>query len=131
MNYFWRIVTKAFFTGELPIHEGSIKINGTISYAAQEPWIFCGTLRQNVLFGQAYDGDRYWKVLQVCALHQDIQKFDHGDLSLVGERGVSLSGGQKARLNLARAVYRNSDIYLLDDPLSGQCLLSKIIFRNA
>ena len=131
MNYFWRIVTKAFFTGELPIHEGSIKINGTISYAAQEPWIFCGTLRQNVLFGQAYDGDRYWKVLQACALHQDIQKFDHKDLSLVGERGVSLSGGQKARLNLARAVYRNSDIYLLDDPLSGQYLLSKIIFRNA
>ena len=115
----------------MPIHEGSIKINGTLSYAAQEPWIFCGTLRQNVLFGQAYDGNRYWKVLQVCALHQDIQKFDHKDLSLVGEQGVSLSGGQKARLNLARAIYRNADIYLLDDPLSGQCLLSKIIFRNA
>ena len=104
----------------MPIHKGTIKINGTLSYAAQEPWIFCGTLRQNILFGQAYDGERYWKVLQVCALYQDIQKFDHSDLTLVGERGVLLSGGQKARVNLARAIYRNADIYLLDDPLSGK-----------
>ena len=102
------------------MHEGSIKINGTLSYASQEPWIFCGTLRQNVLFGQAYDEERYWKVLQVCALCQDIQKFDHSDLTLVGERGVLLSGGQKARVSLARAIYRNADIYLLDDPLSGK-----------
>ena len=77
-------------------------------------------MRQNILFGQAYDGERYWKVLQVCALYQDIQKFDHSDLTLVGERGVLLSGGQKARVNLARAIYRNADIYLLDDPLSGK-----------
>ena len=104
----------------MPIHKGTIKINGTLSYAAQEPWIFCGTLRQNILFGQAYDGERYWKVLQVCALYQDIQKFDHSDLTLVGERGVLLSGGQKARVNLARAIYRNADIYLLDDPLSSK-----------
>ena len=77
-------------------------------------------MRQNVLFGQPYDQERYWKVLQVCALCQDIQKFDHSDLTLVGERGVLLSGGQKARVNLARAIYRNADIYLLDDPLSGK-----------
>ena len=77
-------------------------------------------MRQNILFGQAYDGERYWKVLQVCALYQDIQKFDHSDLTLVGERGVLLSGGQKARVSLARAIYRNADIYLLDDPLSGK-----------
>ena len=111
---------KHYFTWELPIHKGSIKINGILSYAAQDLWIFCGTLRQNILFGQAYDGERYWKVLQVCALYQDIQKFDHSDLTLVGERGVLLSGGQKARVNLARAIYRNADIYLLDDPLSGK-----------
>ena len=59
------------------------------------------------------------EVLRVCALHQDIQKFDHGDLTLIGERGVTLSGGQKARRNLARTVYSNADIYLLDDPLSA------------
>ena len=111
---------KHYFTWEMPIHKGSIKINGILSYAAQDLWIFCGTLRQNILFGQAYDGERYWKVLQVCALYQDIQKFDHSDLTLVGERGVLLSGGQKARVNLARAIYRNADIYLLDDPLSSK-----------
>ena len=107
----------------MPLNEGSIKINGTLSYAAQEPWIFSGTLRQNVLFGKTFDAERYWNVLKICALYQDIQKFDYGDLTLVGERGVSLSGGQKARVNLARAVYRNADIYLLDDPLSGQNLI--------
>ena len=104
----------------MPTCEGNIKINGTLSYASQEPWIFSGSLRMNVLFGQPFDADRYWRVLKACALLQDIQKFDYGDLTLVGERGVSLSGGQKARVNLARAIYRNADIYLLDDPLSGK-----------
>ena len=114
--------------GEIPCHEGSIKINGTLSYAAQESWIFSGTLRQNVLFGETFDAERYWNVLKVCALQQDIQKFEYGDLTLVGERGVSLSGGQKARVNLARAIYRNADIYLLDDPLSGQNIIHQFIF---
>ena len=111
----------------MPTHEGSIQINGTLSYASQEPWIFSGTLRMNVLFGQPFDAERYWNVIKVCALHQDIQKFDYGDLTLVGERGVSLSGGQKARVNLARAIYRNADIYLLDDPLSGKSLKSNLL----
>ena len=113
--------------GEMPCNEGSIKINGTLSYAAQESWIFSGTLRQNVLFGETFDAERYWNVLKVCALQQDIQKFEYGDLTLVGERGVSLSGGQKARVNLARAIYRNADIYLLDDPLSGQRIIHRFI----
>ena len=104
----------------MPTHEGKIKINGTLSYASQEPWVFSGSLRQNILFGQPFDAERYWNVLNVCALTEDIQKFDYGDLALVGERGVSLSGGQKARVNLARAIYRDADIYLLDDPLSGK-----------
>ena len=106
----------------MPTHEGKININGTLSYASQEPWVFSGSLRQNILFGQPFDAERYWNVLNVCALTQDIQKFDYGDLALVGERGVSLSGGQKARVNLARAIYRDADIYLLDDPLSGKYL---------
>ena len=75
----------------------------------------------NVLFGYPFDAQRYWNVLNVCALNQDIQKFDYGDQTLVGERGVVLSDGQKARVSLARALYRNADIYLLDDPLSGTC----------
>ena len=105
--------------GEMPTQSGKIQINGSTSYASQEPWVFSGSVRQNVLFGQAYDQDRYQKVLNVCALEHDISKMDHGDLTLVGERGVSLSGGQKARVNLARAIYRDADIYLLDDPLSA------------
>ena len=114
----------------MPTHKGNIQINGTLSYASQEPWIFSGTLRTNVLFGQPFDAERYWNVLKGCALHQDIQKFDYGDLTLVGERGVSLSGGQKARVNLARAIYRNADIYLLDDPLSGKSLKSNLLLLN-
>lgn len=81
--------------------------------------MFAATLRQNILFGQDYDKKRYNEVVKVCALLRDFEQFPNGDLTLVGERGASLSGGQKARINLARAVYRDADIYLLDDPLSA------------
>ena len=116
------------YQGEMPIDMGNIKVKGTLSYASQEPWIFSGTLRMNVLFGEEFDAERYWNVLDVCALHQDIEKFEYGDQTLVGERGVILSGGQKARVSLARAIYRNRDIYLLDDPLSGENFLKLTFF---
>ena len=83
----------------------------------------------NVLFGNQFDEERYWNVLKICGLHQDIQKFEHGDQTYVGERGVVLSGGQKARFSLARAIYRNTNIYLLDDPLSGMNFYSMIWFQ--
>ncbi|CAG2112394.1 unnamed protein product, partial [Medioppia subpectinata] len=82
-------------------------------------WSFSGTVRENVLFGGVYNEEKYRKVLHVCALQKDLQLFPNGDATVVGERGVSLSGGQKARINLARALYREADIYLLDDPLSA------------
>ncbi|XP_053600748.1 uncharacterized protein LOC128669719 [Plodia interpunctella] len=104
---------------ELPTRTGSVKVNGTISYASQEPWLFSGTVRENILFGLPYDVEKYKEVARVCSLQPDFKQFPYGDLSLVGDRGVSLSGGQRARINLARAVYRDSDIYLLDDPLSA------------
>jgi ATP-binding cassette subfamily C (CFTR/MRP) protein 4 len=99
--------------------KGFVDIEGAVSYAAQEAWIFSASVRQNILFGQEMDQDKYQKVIRVCALEDDLSLFPHGDQTLVGERGVMLSGGQKARISLARAVYRDADIYLLDDPLSA------------
>ena len=105
--------------GELSPLNGSCQVTGKIAYAPQEPWIFSGTIRQNILCGLNYESDRYKKVIKVCALKRDFNLFANGDLTLVGERGVSLSGGQKARVSMARALYIDADIYLLDDPLSA------------
>lgn len=105
--------------GELPPESGTVKVNGTLSYASQEPWLFTGTVRQNILFGLAMDKSRYRQVVKKCALERDFELLPYGDKTIVGERGASLSGGQKARISLARAVYRKADIYLLDDPLSA------------
>ena len=92
---------------------------GRLAYASQIPWIFSGTVRQNILCGLDYDADRYGRVIDACDLVDDICLFPNGDSTFVGERGVSLSGGQKARINLARTLYVDADIYLLDDPLSA------------
>ncbi|PSN47509.1 hypothetical protein C0J52_02251 [Blattella germanica] len=104
---------------ELPLTSGSILVGGTISYASQEPWLFTGSVQQNILFGQPMNKDRYRKVVKVCSLERDFQLFPHGDKTIVGDRGITLSGGQRARINLARAVYKEADLYILDDPLSA------------
>lgn len=104
---------------ELPLKDGEIEINGTVSYAAQKSWIFEGSVKSNIIFTNDYDLERYKAVVHVCALERDFELLPHGDETLVGDRGVSLSGGQKARVNLARAIYKIADIYLLDDPLSA------------
>ncbi|XP_045469838.1 probable multidrug resistance-associated protein lethal(2)03659 isoform X2 [Harmonia axyridis] len=104
---------------ELPLMDGTLEVNGEISYASQEPWLFSGTVRQNILFGLPMDKLRYKTVVKTCALERDFTLLPYGDKTLVGDRGVSLSGGQRARINLARAVYKEADIYLLDDPLSA------------
>ncbi|KAH8278915.1 hypothetical protein KR018_011001 [Drosophila ironensis] len=105
--------------GELPAESGHLRVGGSYSYAAQEPWLFTGTVRQNILFGLDWDKHRYRTVIKKCALERDFELLPYGDKTIVGERGASLSGGQKARISLARAVYRRADIYLLDDPLSA------------
>ncbi|XP_011494146.1 PREDICTED: multidrug resistance-associated protein 4-like [Ceratosolen solmsi marchali] len=105
--------------GELHLLQGAVRVKGGISYASQDAWVFGASVRQNIVFGQEFDRQRYQKVVKVCALLKDFKQFPQGDQTIVGERGSSLSGGQRARINLARAVYRQADIYLLDDPLSA------------
>lgn len=104
---------------ELPLTGGKVESRGRINYVSQQPWIFASSVRQNILFGQAMDKSRYDEVIRVCQMESDIASFSHGDHTIVGERGINLSGGQRARINLARAIYRDADIYLLDDPLSA------------
>lgn len=128
---------------ELALNCGSIGINGSISYACQESWIFTSTVRQNITFGQPLDRLRYDEVVQCTALKKDFAQLSAGDMTMVGENGTGLSGGQKSRVkcvffcwisstsesflntnfnvlfSLARAVYRKADIYLIDDPLSA------------
>lgn len=119
------------FLNELSLEEGKLEIGGTVSYATQEPWLFSGTIRQNILFGLAMKPKRYNEVLRICALESDLARLPYLDNTIVGERGILLSGGQKARINLARAVYREADIYLLDDPLAAvDASVGKQIFEN-
>nr|XP_005909297.1 PREDICTED: multidrug resistance-associated protein 4 isoform X2 [Bos mutus] len=105
--------------GELPPNQGQVSVHGRIAYVSQQPWVFSGTVRSNILFGKKYEKERYEKVIKACALKKDLQLLEDGDLTMIGDRGTTLSGGQKARVNLARAVYQDADIYLLDDPLSA------------
>lgn len=106
--------------GEIPRVSGaSIKTFGSKAFVPQSAWIQTGTIKDNVLFGKELNKKFYEEVLKGCALDCDIKMWMDGDLSLVGERGMNLSGGQKQRIQLARAIYNDSDIYLLDDPFSA------------
>ena len=105
--------------GELVGSSGDVEVKGSLSYSAQQPWIFSSTIKQNILFGCEYDREKYGKVLEAADLLQDLDKLPHGDKTLVGEKGVTLSGGQKARISLARALYADTEILLMDDPLSA------------
>lgn len=105
--------------GELELDRGRLEIGGDISYAPQEPWLFEGSVKNNIVFIGDYQEKRYREVVKACALERDFELLPQGDETIVGERGISLSGGQRARISLARAVYRKADIYLLDDPLSA------------
>ncbi|XP_054915035.1 multidrug resistance-associated protein 4 isoform X2 [Poeciliopsis prolifica] len=105
--------------GELPAEKGVLRVKGQLTYAAQQPWVFPGTIRSNILFGKDLEPRKYERVIKACALKRDMELLPDGDQTLIGDRGATLSGGQKARVNLARAVYQDADIYLLDDPLSA------------
>ncbi|PWA36498.1 ABC transporter C family member 13 [Artemisia annua] len=105
--------------GEMKLIKGSIYSSGSVAYVPQIPWILSGTIRDNVLFGKDYDPIRYAAVLEACALDTDVSHMVGGDMAYIGEKGLNLSGGQRARLALARAVYHGSDLIMLDDVLSA------------
>ncbi|KAL5989255.1 Multidrug resistance-associated protein 7 [Asimina triloba] len=109
----------AAILGELPNTEGTIEVRGRIAYVSQTAWIQTGTIQENILFGSPMDKERYQEAIEKCSLVKDLEMLSFGDLTEIGERGVNLSGGQKQRVQLARAVYRDADIYLLDDPFSA------------
>ncbi|XP_018429475.1 PREDICTED: cystic fibrosis transmembrane conductance regulator [Nanorana parkeri] len=104
--------------GELVPSSGKIKHSGRISFSPQVSWIMPGTIKENIVFGVSYDQYRYLSVIKACQLEEDIAKFPEKDNTVLGEGGITLSGGQRARISLARAVYKDADLYLLDSPFS-------------
>ncbi|KAJ2248155.1 hypothetical protein GGI13_004765, partial [Coemansia sp. RSA 455] len=105
--------------GDMRKEKGNVVLCGQVAYVPQQPWIMNATLRSNILFGLKYDETFYNRVIDACALRPDLEMLTAGDLTEIGEKGINLSGGQKARVSLARAVYARADIYILDDPLSA------------
>ncbi|KAM3473295.1 hypothetical protein MY5147_004840 [Beauveria neobassiana] len=105
--------------GDLWKVKGRAEVRGNVAYASQQTWVLNATVKENIVFGYRYDSEFYEKTVKACALLDDFAQLPDGDETVVGERGISLSGGQKARVSLARAVYARADIYLLDDVLSA------------
>uniref|UniRef100_A0A671NEJ6 Multidrug resistance-associated protein 1 n=1 Tax=Sinocyclocheilus anshuiensis TaxID=1608454 RepID=A0A671NEJ6_9TELE len=119
--------------GEMQKQEGSVSIKGSVAYVPQQAWIQNTTLKDNILFGRDAKDSWYQKVVEACALLPDLEILPGGDLTEIGEKGVNLSGGQKQRVSVARAIYCNCAVYLLDDPLSavdahvGKHIFEKVI----
>lgn len=105
--------------GEMDKLEGSVSVKGSVAYVPQQAWIQNSTLKENIMFGQEKREAWYQKVVEACALRPDLEILPAGDETEIGEKGVNLSGGQKQRVSLARAVYCDRAVYLLDDPLSA------------
>ena len=109
-----------------------IIINGSIAYVPQKTWVLNDTIRNNILFNKPYIEEKYKKIVEICQLEPDFELLKQKDLTIISDKGDNLSGGQKTRLNIARAVYSDADIYLFDDPFSAlDAYVSKNIFEKA
>ncbi|KTG37988.1 hypothetical protein cypCar_00012072 [Cyprinus carpio] len=118
--------------GQMTLLEGTIAVNGDFAYVAQQAWILNASFRDNILFGKEMEEERYQAILSACCLRLDLALLPDADLTEIGERGANLSGGQRQRISLARALYSNRDIYILDDPLSAlDAHVGNHIFNNA
>ncbi|XP_041646070.1 ATP-binding cassette sub-family C member 12-like [Cheilinus undulatus] len=104
---------------QMHLQQGSVSVDGSIAYVSQQAWIFYGTVQDNILMGEPLNWSRYNRVISCCSLEKDLSLLPHGDQTMLGEHGLNLSEGQKQRISLARAIYSNKDLYLLDDPLSA------------
>ncbi|XP_041993077.1 ABC transporter C family member 12-like [Salvia splendens] len=114
-----------------PLGDANVEIRGSVAYVPQISWIFNATVRDNILFGSAFEPARYWKAIDVTSMRHDLELLPGRDLTEIGERGVNISGGQKQRVSMARAVYSDSDIYIFDDPLSAlDANVARQVFNN-
>ncbi|ETW05066.1 hypothetical protein H310_04101 [Aphanomyces invadans] len=109
----------AALLGEMVTQRGTVAIRGAVAYVPQQPWIQHMTIRDNILFGLPFDRVKYNRVIEACALTSDFASLPAGDRMEIGQRGVNLSGGQQARISLARACYTDADIFILDAPLAA------------
>ena len=111
--------------------KGNIKLSGNISFVSQNPWILNTTIEENILLFNTKDEEKYKKIVSICQLEQDFKSLANGDQTIIGEKGINLSGGQKARLSIARAIYNNAEIYIFDDPLSAlDAYVGKKLFKD-
>ncbi|KAK4692035.1 hypothetical protein P7C71_g5091, partial [Lecanoromycetidae sp. Uapishka_2] len=122
----------AALAGDMRRTNGSVTMGASRAFCPQYAWIQNASVKENILFGKDYDRKWYEAVVDACALRPDLEMLPHGDMTEIGERGITVSGGQKQRLNIARAIYFNSDIVLMDDPLSAvDAHVGRHIFDNA
>lgn len=122
----------AALAGDMRRNDGKVTMGASRAFCPQYAWIQNATVKENILFGREYDRNWYEAVIDACALRPDIEMLPAGDLTEIGERGITVSGGQKQRLNIARAIYFNADLVLMDDPLSAvDAHVGRHIFDNA